>query len=273
MSEKPMKPANILSFSEISDQTCRNSYEKYLGINIKDEEFLCLKKFCSLLQAEHPSIEVYNNFYIGYNIPQISKEFDLLRIDDNLVIDIELKKTSTPEKIKKQLIQNQHYLSYLNRNILLVTFEKDTGSIYTLDKDNQLITIDINGLISALESQNHLYTGDLNKLFNPSNYLVSPFNSTGAFLDGKYFLTNQQEEFKTSVTNSFIGQEFDNVIVIIDNFFCYDGAKQLKSIGRPGNPYDQVKMLFQAMTRVKRKLEIVVINNQPVFGEILKLLS
>lgn len=63
----------------------------------------------------------------------------------------------------------------------------------------RLITIDINGLISALESQNHLYTGDLNKLFNPSNYLVSPFNSTGAFLDGKYFLTNQQEEFKTSV--------------------------------------------------------------------------
>ena len=74
-------------------------------------------------------------------------------------------------------------------------------------------------------------------------------------------------------SHSVIGQEFDNVIVIIDNFFCYDGAKQLKSIGRPGNPYDQVKMLFQAMTRVKRKLEIVVINNQPVFGEILKLLS
>ena len=40
-----MKPANILSFSEISDQTCRNNYEKYLGINIKDEEFLCLKKW------------------------------------------------------------------------------------------------------------------------------------------------------------------------------------------------------------------------------------
>lgn len=493
-----MKPANILSFSEISDQTCKKSYEKYLGINIKDEEFLCLKKFCSLLQAEHPSIEVYNNFYIGYNIPQISKEFDLLRIDDNLVIDIELKKTSTSEKIKKQLIQNQHYLSYLNRKILLVTFEKDSSSIYTLDKDNQLITIDINGLISELESQNHPYTGDLNKLFNPSNYLVSPFNSTGAFLDGKYFLTNQQEEFKTRVTNSFkstshniigitgkagtgktlllydlakhfieegkrvkifhvgnlnkghytliscgwhispvkdvynviinaidaqrkskfdiiildetqrinttqldlilkfvldnqlkciisydpvqtlsnteknskaiptieancidrlelsekirtnknlaqfirsvfnlnkksqiipedvsiihfqnestakayistkndfrlinytpsryyqdhlddfqllrvyegtshsvIGQEFDNVIVIIDNFFYYDGAKQLKSIGRPGNPYDQVNMLRQAMTRVKRKLEIVVIKNQPVFGEVLKLL-
>ena len=497
MSEKPMKPANILSFSEISDQTCRNSYEKYLGINIKDEEFLCLKKFCSLLQAEHPSIEVYNNFYIGYNIPQISKEFDLLRIDDNLVIDIELKKTSTPEKIKKQLIQNQHYLSYLNRKILLVTFEKVSGSIYTLDKDNQLTTIDVNGLISELESQNHLYTGDLNKLFNPSNYLVSPFNSTGAFLDGKYFLTNQQEEFKTRVTDSFkstshniigitgkagtgktlllydlakhfieegkrvkifhvgnlnkghytlishgwdispikninkvidaaldtqgnskydiiildetqriyinqlnkilqfvkehelkciisydpaqtlsdteknskaiptieancidrlelsekirtnknlaqfirsvfdlnkkskpeevsiihfqnkniakeyiskkndfrfinytpslfyhyqlddfqslricegtshsvIGQEFDNVIVIIDNFFYYDETKQLNYMRRSENPYIQVKMLFQAMTRVKRKLEIVVINNQPVFGEILKLLS
>lgn len=494
-----MKPANILSFSEISDQTCKESYEKYLGINIKDEEFLCLKKFCSLLQAEHPSIEVYNNFYIGYSIPQISKEFDLLRIDDDLVIDIELKKTSTPEKIKKQLIQNKHYLSYLNRNILLVAFEKDSGSIYTLDKDNQLITIDINGLISALESQNHPYTGDLNKLFNPSNYLVSPFNSTGSFLYGKYFLTNQQEEFKTHVTNSFkstshniigitgkagtgktlllydlakyfieegkrvkifhvgnlnqghntlishgwdispikninkvidaaldtqgnskydiiildetqriyinqlnkilqfvkehelkciisydpaqtlcfaeknskaistieasctdrlnlsekirtnknlaqfiksvfdlnkksqiipedvsiihfqnestakayistkndfrlinytpsryhqdhlddfqylricegtshsvIGQEFDNVIVIIDNFFYYDKDKQLRSTGRPGNPYDQIKMLFQAMTRVKRKLEMVVINNQAVFGEILKLLS
>ena len=494
-----MKTVNILSLSEISDRICRDNYKKYLGINIKDEEFSCLQQFCSLLQAKHASIKIYNNFYVGYSIPQISKEFDLLRIDEKLVIDIELKKISSLEKIHRQLIQNQHYLSYLKRHTLLVTFEKDSNSIYTLDTNNQLITISPNEIISALESQNDLYTDDLNKLFNPSNYLVSPFNSTSAFLNGQYFLTSQQEEFKRVVTASFnsfspniigitgkagtgknlllydlanhfmkdgkrvkifhvgnlnkghytlisrgwdispikdvynvimnaidaqrkskfdiiildetqrintnqldlilnfvrdnqlkciisydpiqtlsymeknskaiptieasctnklelsekirtnknlaqfirsvfdlnkksqiipedvsiihfqnestakayistkndfrlinytpsryyqdhlddfqllrvyegtshsvIGQEFDNVIVIIDNFFCYDGAKQLKSIGRPGNPYDQVKMLFQAMTRVKRKLEIVIINNQPVFGEILKLLS
>lgn len=48
-------------------------------------------------------------------------------------------------------------------------------------------------------------------------------------------------------SHSVIGQEFDNVIVIIDSFFYYDETRQLNSRGRPGNPYDQVKMLFQAI--------------------------
>ena len=35
--------------------------------------------------------------------------------------------------------------------------------------------------------------GYINELFNPSDYLVSPFNSTEKFINGNYFLTVQQE--------------------------------------------------------------------------------
>ena len=39
-----------------------------------------------------------------------------------------------------------------------------------------------------------LFDGDIETLFLPEQYLVSPFNSTVEFLDGKYFLNNQQQE-------------------------------------------------------------------------------
>ena len=40
------------------------------------------------------------------------------------------------------------------------------------------------------------YSVDPDRLFLPSNYLISPFNSTEAFMDGNYFLTSAQEKVK-----------------------------------------------------------------------------
>lgn len=138
-------------------------------------------------------------------------------------------------------------------------------SVFDLNKKSQIIPEDVSIIHFQNESTAKEYISTKND-FRLINYTPSRYYQD--HLDDFQLLRVYE-----GTSHSVIGQEFDNVIVIIDNFFCYDGAKQLKSIGRPGNPYDQVKMLFQAMTRVKRKLEIVVINNQPVFGEILKLLS
>ena len=48
---------------------------------------------------------------------------------------------------------------------------------------------------------------ELDKCFNPSNYLISPFNSTEAFIEGLYFLTGHQEEIKRHILNLSIGME------------------------------------------------------------------
>ena len=40
---------------------------------------------------------------------------------------------------------------------------------------------------------------NIDKLFNPSNYLISPFNSTKKFMEEEYFLTEHQEEIRTNI--------------------------------------------------------------------------
>jgi hypothetical protein len=50
-----------------------------------------------------------------------------------------------------------------------------------------------------LVKQEIISLDNIDKLFNPSNYLVSPFNSTDRFIKNEYFLTNQQENIKASI--------------------------------------------------------------------------
>jgi hypothetical protein len=70
-----------------------------------------------------------------------------------------------------------------------------------------------------------------------------------------------------------IGQEFDNVLVLVGDSFYYGEDKKLKSHGVDGNPYDFLGMLYQAVTRARKKLEIVVVNNPDVFSTLAKILA
>ena len=69
-----------------------------------------------------------------------------------------------------------------------------------------------------------------------------------------------------------IGQEFDKVAVIIDNTFYYDGTK-LASKGWKNDPYKAINMLYQALTRVRKELYIIFINNNEVCNKALDILE
>ena len=57
-------------------------------------------------------------FFIPSSIPRLGKEFDLLQIKDEQIVNIELKSGAvSDETIRKQLIQNRYYLSVLGRPI------------------------------------------------------------------------------------------------------------------------------------------------------------
>lgn len=50
-----------------------------------------LAELCDTLISHGLPFDVFDGYYVGYSIKQISKEFDLLRLSKDLVIDIELK--------------------------------------------------------------------------------------------------------------------------------------------------------------------------------------
>ncbi|PXY02684.1 hypothetical protein DF185_00905 [Marinifilum breve] len=197
-----MKQINLISVlnghKTIADELF-NSYLDFFSVKIKKEELNDLRVFVKHLISKTNNIKLFDKYFIGYSIPQIGKEFDLLRIDDDSILNVELKRKSTPEKIKKQILRNRYYLSFLNKDVYIFTYVAEERKLYSVDKEDNIIEVKIKYLLSILEAQKVIEIKDIDCYFNPSNYLVSPFNSTEAFINGKYFLTKHQEEFKCQI--------------------------------------------------------------------------
>jgi len=191
------------------NQTLRKSYFEHFNIQSKDAEIEDLKSLIDNKEFPKNNIGIYENFNIGYSIPQIGKEFDLLRIGTDYIVNIELKRTSTVEKIEKQLKRNKYYLGFLSKKTYCFTYVTEERQLYLLNDNGILIEGKLQNLVTILTNQVVQKISDVNILFNPSNYLVSPFNSTNKFINNEYFLTSQQEEFKNIILKklAFVGKE------------------------------------------------------------------
>ena len=78
-----MKNVNILSIIEAYRKLSNTLFQKLMnsyGIisGIKDYELNGIESFVNELLKIKNSITIVNNYYLGYSIPQIGKEFDLL---------------------------------------------------------------------------------------------------------------------------------------------------------------------------------------------------
>ncbi|TOE56057.1 hypothetical protein CGJ39_24875, partial [Vibrio parahaemolyticus] len=71
--------------------------------------------------------------------------------------------------------------------------------LYKLSSNDDLEVVDFSMLTQLLTNQNILKVDNPDDLFNPSDYLVSPFNSTEKFVNNQYFLTGQQEDIKNQI--------------------------------------------------------------------------
>jgi hypothetical protein len=124
-----MKNINILSLVQAYNTLQGESFKNFLSyydIEIRDEEINDLALLVKGLSEQTINKNIFNHFHVGYKIPQIGKEFDLLRFGKDYIINIELKKTSTEEKILKQLKRNKYYLSFIGMVIHNICFQADT---------------------------------------------------------------------------------------------------------------------------------------------------
>lgn len=207
-----MKTINLQSlltaYKTLNSELCDNFLNLYCisiarqGNNdgLKPHEIECLQAFVQKISSisKENAIRVLDNFFVGYKIPQIGKEFDLLKISDNSVINIELKVSSEKVNLKKQLCKNKYYLTFLRKKTVLFAFVKYEDSLYRLNDNAVLEKVEFTDIYKSLRGMqgNEI---DIDKMFNPSEYLISPFNSTDRFMEEEYFLTEQQEEIKNSI--------------------------------------------------------------------------
>lgn len=199
---------SILSISNF-DEKYYESYCQYNNLKLKEHELRTLKS----LVAIYPDI-IYYNFYIGYEIPQLGKEFDLLKFTSEKVLNIELKSKATEEKIEKQLRNNLYYLEALGLETILITYNAETQSFYRLDVETKnIFVIDLETIKTIVATLGQRKDVVLDDWFQPTNYLVSPFNSTDKFLNNEYLLTPQQENILKSIHKK-IKERLANIISI-----------------------------------------------------------
>lgn len=210
-----LKPVNLLSIHDAKTSLPKVIFESYLKkseIIAKDSEIDDLCSFVELVYSNTSNIRLFDSFYFGYEIKQISKEFDLLRFGEKFIVNVELKRKQTIEKIKKQLIQNRYYLNFLGKPVLNFTYVTEENKIYFLNTEEtgeqSVIEVSIDYLIRCLSEQEITQVDNIDKLFNPTNYLVSPFNSTQRFVEGEYFLTQQQSEIREYILKNLNEEEY-----------------------------------------------------------------
>ena len=209
------KLSKATSLDTISD--CIKNEEKNLlchfkrkGYDFKNaEEMETFIQFVNLLKEWGMDTNLISyctdSFAFGYIIPQISKEFDLLRFGENYNISIELKSDTTKEAQIKQLRRNKFYLHFLGEGkTRYYSISPNIESYLEYDAINDVISeIVPEDFVSILENQeyNNLNKEEMDKYFKIGNYLVSPFNDTDKFLKGEYFLTSHQESIVSAITD------------------------------------------------------------------------
>jgi hypothetical protein len=181
--------------------------EYYKAISPHEAASLCM--LTNLLadrimsSPDHPAnwADCFDGFFFSYMIDHIGKEFDLLKFssDGEYALNIELKSEDIgEERIKKQLEQNRYYLSNAIHKIYSFTYVMSTGVLYTLNDRNHMRQCSVDELTEVMcrpAFRDHLTEG-IDRFFRSSDYLISPVAAPERFLQGQYFLTNQQYQFK-----------------------------------------------------------------------------
>ena len=158
----------------------------------------------SILEILDLDVESADGFIFGYEVPQLNKEFDLLKVTQNRCLNIEIKSHSVSrEKIKKQLLGNEHFLKMFKLPLHIFSFDLETKTFYELKSDNELITVDASTVAMIASIAGNAAEIDFDSVFKPSNVLVSPLNEPNKFYEHQYLLTENQETIKNNIVSSF----------------------------------------------------------------------
>ena len=209
LTERPqlLKKVNLLTICNLLENNEGKildlDTQKFLGIEgSKSHEIPLIIALCREFQNFEDYQHLCRDYYLNYKIPQIGKEFDILRIGSESIVNVELKSEVNEGKIFDQLRRNSYYLSFLGKAVSCFTFARN-GSEYLIYKyvesEKRIILMDSGILAEKIIDLVDINNIQIDKFFEPSRYLISPFNDVDRFASGQYFLTGHQEEIKNKI--------------------------------------------------------------------------
>ena len=168
-------------------------------LKMRTWELESMKSLVRELEAHMDEVYALRFFY-SFQIPRLGKEFDLLQIKDEQIVNIELKSGAvSDETIRKQLIQNRYYLSVLGRPIYSYTYISSQNRLVRLTNHDHIVEADWQQLCGLLKNKSSDYGGEIEDLFQAEMYLFSPVTEPERFLNKEYFLTSQQKDIERRI--------------------------------------------------------------------------
>ena len=84
------------------------------------------------------------------------------------------------------------------------------------------------------------------------------------------FVSNGIDHYSANInSHQVIGQEFDNVVIIMDNIFRYSDDGDLEGKEHPNPDYLFPRLFYQNISRTRERLCIIVLNNPKMFRKLL----
>ena len=204
-----MKPVNIFALTRVSESDRQGRLERQMSgrgryLKIKEWEIDGLKSFITKLGEYYPDAFSLN-FYYSFSIPKLGKEFDLIRVSDDYILNVELKSGNVSDDlIRKQLSQNRSYIASLGRSMYFYTYVSDSDRLVRLAGSGRLVEAEWDELVEILKKQVNPYEGEIENLFKEELYLISPLSDPAKFLRGDYFLTSQQKDIRKQILKQIL---------------------------------------------------------------------
>lgn len=168
-------------------------------LKMREWELESMKALTAELEACMEDVYTLRFFY-SFQIPRLGKEFDLLQIKEDQIINIELKSgVVSDEAIRRQLLQNRYYLSVLGRTIHSYTYISSQNRLIRLTNHDHIVEADWDELCRVLQRESPDYDGNIEELFRAELYLISPLREPERFLQKEYFLTAQQRDIERQI--------------------------------------------------------------------------
>lgn len=248
---------NLAQLSKLERQLSKR--EKPL--KMREWELDSLKKLVEQLEARMQDVCGLRFFY-SFQIPRLGKEFDLLQIKEDQIINIELKSGAVSEEaMRRQLIQNRYYLSVLGRPIRSYTYISSQNRLVRLTNHDHLADTDWEQLCSELRNESEDYKGDAETLFQAELFLISPLTEPSRFLKKEYFLTAQQRDIERQILKKirtdrtgcywFCGLPGTGKTLLLYDMAMKLSARQQVCMIHCGEAGEQWKVLHERLRRVK----------------------
>ena len=152
------------NLSNLSRLECHLS-ERDRPLKVRAWEINSMRALVDQLEKYMPEVYRLRLFY-SFQILRLGKEFDLLQVKENQIVNIELKSGAVSEDaIRRQLIQNRYYLAILGRPVRSYTYISSQNRLVRLTNHDHIVEAEWEQLCAELQEKSADFSGNLEDLF------------------------------------------------------------------------------------------------------------